>query len=84
MACNENNCLFNAFASVWMDMYQVLIRSKVDVDAENTEIRLSLVQDDLHVCTNKLAARYKLPPAFLFLALLSSFSLIIHFIPHKT
>jgi hypothetical protein len=49
--------MFTAAASVWMDLYQILVRKRSDVDDENQEIRMSLVQQDLHSCTNKLNTR---------------------------
>jgi hypothetical protein len=57
MVCIQNNCMVNTFASVWINLYQVLMRSKSDVDSENNEIRMSLVQSDLHTCTNRLNSR---------------------------
>lgn len=51
-ACTS--CLWDNVASMWVDFYHAAFVSKVDLDRENEQIRMSLVQKDLSTCEKQL------------------------------
>ena len=50
-------CLMNMVASTWVYLFHSIFRHKLTVDKENEDIRMSIVQQDLVSCSEKLNAR---------------------------
>lgn len=48
------NCLTDAIASWWVPMWTAMVVDKNVLEAQNNEIRLSLVQQDLSACKERL------------------------------
>lgn len=54
MQCWHGSCLAGVLASVWVDMYHAAFMSRSSLEREDSEIKMTLIQQDLSSCLAKL------------------------------
>lgn len=56
MICNQNNnCLWNTIASLWVDFYHSVFTLRDS--NEEKELKMSLIQQDLSTCLDRLHSK---------------------------